>query len=60
VLRRACVPMSAREIAVALIAGKTPQATRKQALDLQAAILAALRKRNGAMVVGSALRHDGN
>jgi hypothetical protein len=29
-----------------------PQATRKQAIDLQAAILSALRKRNGGMVVG--------
>ena len=45
-------PMTAREIAEALIAGKAPQATRKQAIDLQAAILAALRKRNGATVVG--------
>jgi hypothetical protein len=43
VLRRAAVPMTAREIADALIAGKAPQATRKQAIDLQAAILAALR-----------------
>jgi hypothetical protein len=44
--------MTAREIADALIADKAPQATRKQAIDLQAAILAALRKRNGAAVVG--------
>jgi hypothetical protein len=44
--------MAAREIAEALIAGKAPQATRKQAIDLQAAILVALRKRNGATVVG--------
>src|ERR1700687_1495246 len=51
VLRRAAVPMTAREIAEALVAGKAPQATRKQAIDLQAAILAALRKRDGAMVV---------
>jgi hypothetical protein len=43
VLRRAGTPMSAREIADALIAGKAPQATRKQAIDLQAAILFALR-----------------
>jgi hypothetical protein len=47
VLRRAAVPMTAREIAEALIADK---ATRKQALDLQAAILVALR--NGGIVVG--------
>ena len=39
--------MTAREIAQALVAGKAPQATRKQAIDLQAAILSALRKRNG-------------
>jgi hypothetical protein len=44
--------MTARQIADALIADKAPQATRKQAIDLQAAILAALRKRNGGMVVG--------
>jgi hypothetical protein len=53
VLRRAAAPMTAREIADALIAGKTPQATRKQAVDLQAAILAALRKRNGKTVAGA-------
>jgi hypothetical protein len=29
-----------------------PQATLKRAIDLQAAILAALRKRDGAMVAG--------
>jgi hypothetical protein len=52
VLRRAAVPMPAREIADALVADKAPQATRKQAIDLQAAILAALRKRDGTMVVG--------
>jgi hypothetical protein len=44
--------MTAREIADALIAGKAPQATRKQAIDLQAAVLDALRKRDGTMVVG--------
>jgi len=52
VLRRAKAPMTAREIADVLIAGKAPQATRKQAIDLQAAILVALRKRNGGAVVG--------
>jgi hypothetical protein len=51
VLRRAGVPMTAREIADALVADNAPQATRKQAIDLQAAILAALRKRDGATVV---------
>jgi hypothetical protein len=52
VMRRAVSPMTAREIADALVADKAPQATRKQAIDLQAAILTALRKRDGAMVVG--------
>jgi hypothetical protein len=52
VLRRAGTPMMAREIADALIADKAPQATRKQTIDLQAAILVALRKRNGGAVVG--------
>jgi hypothetical protein len=52
VMRRAGTPMAAREIAEALIAGKTPEATRKQAIDLQAAILVALRKRNGVTVIG--------
>jgi hypothetical protein len=52
VLRRTEAPMTARQIAGALIADKAPQATRKQAIDLQAAILSALRKRNGGMVIG--------
>jgi hypothetical protein len=52
VMRRAGTPMTAREIADTLIADKAPQATRKQAIDLHAAILSALRKRNGGMVVG--------
>src|SRR4030081_1307510 len=51
VLRRAEAPMTAREIADALVADKAPQATRKQAIDLPAAIPAALRKRGGAIVV---------
>jgi hypothetical protein len=50
VMRRAGRPMTAREITDALIAEKAPQATRKQAIDTQAAILAALRKRNGKTV----------
>jgi hypothetical protein len=50
-MRRATAPMTAREIADALIADKAPQATRKQAIDLQAAILAALRKRDGHFLV---------
>jgi hypothetical protein len=55
VMRRAGTPMTARQIADALIEAKAPQqATRKQAIDIQAAILAALRKRkrNGGTVVG--------
>jgi hypothetical protein len=44
--------MTAREIAETLIAGKAPEATRKQAVDLQTVILVVLRKRNGGMVVG--------
>jgi hypothetical protein len=52
VLRRAEVPMTAHDLAAALIAGRTPPATRKQARDLQAAVLAALRKRKGGAVVG--------
>jgi len=52
VLRQAQAPMTAREIADTLIAGKAPQATRKQAVDVQGAILAALRKRNGDMGTG--------
>jgi hypothetical protein len=52
VMRRAGTPMTARQIADALVADKAPQATRKQAIDLQAAILAALRKRDGGTVVG--------
>jgi hypothetical protein len=52
VLRRAQAPMTAREIAEALIADKAVPATRKQFTDLQAAVLAALRKRYGGAVVG--------
>jgi hypothetical protein len=39
VMRRAGTPTTAREIAGTLIVGKAPQATRKQAIDLQAASL---------------------
>jgi hypothetical protein len=46
------VPTTAREIAEALI---TDRAKRKHA-DLQAAILVALRKRNGGMAVGEGAR----
>jgi hypothetical protein len=52
VMRRAGRPMTAREISDALLAGKTPVATRKQEGALQAAILAAFRVRNGKTVVG--------
>jgi hypothetical protein len=52
VLRRAQAPMTAREIAEALIADKAAPATRKQFTDLQAAVLAALRRRQGEALVG--------
>jgi hypothetical protein len=52
VLRRATSPMTAREISDALLAGKTPVPSRKQEEALQAALLAALRVRNGKTVVG--------
>jgi hypothetical protein len=45
-------PLRLLDITDALIAEKAPQATRKQAIDIQAAILAALRKRNGTTVAG--------
>jgi Nucleotidyl transferase len=51
VLRRAQAPMTTWEISETLIAGKAVPATRKQFKDLQAAILAALRKRNGSGVI---------
>jgi hypothetical protein len=51
-MRRSGVPMTAREITDALIADKAPTATRKQAIDVQAAILAVLRKRDGGTVAG--------
>jgi hypothetical protein len=43
--------MTADYICKALLAGKTPEATRKQESNLQAAILAALRARKGGAVV---------
>ena len=42
--------MTADDICKALLAGKTPEATRKQESNLQAAILAALRARKGGAV----------
>ena len=51
-LRRAQAPMTAREIMLAVLDGKTPVPSRKQEKDVQAAILAGLRKRNGNSVVG--------
>jgi hypothetical protein len=50
-LRRAGGAMTVREIAQALIADKAVAATRKQFVDLQAAIHAALWKRDGGAVV---------
>lgn len=52
VLRRSGAAMTVREIATAMIADKAVPATRKQFVDLQAAIHAALRKRDGGAVVG--------
>ena len=52
VLRTAAEPLTARAIADALIADRAPQATGKQTMDLQAAILAALRRRDGGTVLG--------
>jgi hypothetical protein len=43
--------MTARQISDTLLARKTPTATRKQEEALQAALLAALRVRNGKTVV---------
>jgi hypothetical protein len=51
-LRTATGPMTADDIGRALLAGKTPEFTRAQENNLQAAILAALRKRKGAGVTG--------
>lgn len=51
-LRTAAAPMTAREITDALLIGKTPEATRKQVATVQAAVLAALRKRAGQSLVG--------
>jgi hypothetical protein len=44
--------MTARQTTDALIAEKAPTATRKQAIDIQAAILAALRERDRETVIG--------
>ena len=55
VLRRAASPLTARQITDALLAGKTPMATRKQEAAMQAALLAALRVRNGKTVVGEGI-----
>jgi hypothetical protein len=59
VLRRASSPMTPREIAQAMIADKAVPATRKQFMDLVAAINAALRKRDGVTVVTRARPQGG-
>jgi hypothetical protein len=46
-LRRAGKPMTARELAMAVLDGKQPTPTRKQEIDIQAAILAGMRNHNG-------------
>jgi hypothetical protein len=43
--------MTADDICKALLAGKMPEATRKQEDNLQSAILAALRARKGRAVI---------
>jgi hypothetical protein len=48
--------MTTREISDALLVGKKPEATRHQAMVLQAAILAVLRKRNGVAVISDGPR----
>jgi hypothetical protein len=48
--------MTTREITDALLAGKKPEATRHQAMVLQAAILAVPRHRNGTIVTGDGPR----
>lgn len=50
-LRKATGPMTADDICRVLLVGKAPEATRKQEKNLQAAILAALRKRKGDAVI---------
>jgi len=55
-LRRSAAPMTTREIADALLAGKKPEATRHQGMVLQAAILAVLRRRAGGAVAGDGPR----
>jgi hypothetical protein len=51
-MRRAGRPMTCREITDAVLEGKNPKPTRKQEIDVQAAIHVALRKRDGTTVVG--------
>ena len=50
VLRDAQKPMTARELMAAVLDGRDPKATRKQEIDLQAAILSLLRNRSGKSV----------
>jgi hypothetical protein len=50
-LRKATGPMTADDICKALLVGRTLRATRKQENNLQAAVLAALRKRKDAAVI---------
>jgi hypothetical protein len=54
-LRRAEKPMTADDICKALLVGKSPEATRKQENNLQATILAALRKRDGKSVISEGI-----
>jgi hypothetical protein len=50
VLRTAEKPMTARQMMDAVLEGREPKATRKQEIDLQAAILSLMRNRSGKSV----------
>jgi hypothetical protein len=62
VMRRAGTPMTAREIADALVADKAPQATRKQAMDFEHMVRCGERRRlalsNGAIAAYERLRAE--
>ena len=55
-LRRATAPMTAREIADALIADKAPQATRKQAIDCSPPVIPAYSRRPRVLLPSHLLR----
>lgn len=55
VLRQSAGPMTAREIADALLAGRSHRPRGSRPLTLQAAILPALRRRNGKAVTDAGM-----